>query len=494
MSDMAQATDSDELAFMSATDMIAQMRSGSLSPVEIVAAVLDRIERIEPLVNAMVTIRRTEALAEAQKAAEALRGAPERDGMPLLGLPVLVKDLEDTKGVRTTFGSKLFRDRIPDQDAPIWARLKAAGAILIGKTTTPEFGLHTVTESLLTGITNNPWDITRTTGGSSGGSAAAIAAGYGPLSTGSDGGGSIRVPSSLCGVVGLKASPGRIPMNSRLSAYESVSVVGPMTRTVADNALMLNVVAGPDPYDAISLPASDEDYAQAIRHASVRGLRVAYSPDLGSGPVDPEVAEVVRAAAQRFEVDLGANVEEVSLVLPDPIEYFTAWWGPQITVTYLDELLAAGDVADVHPVIVEFVDRVKSIGLYEYVRTQSQVRSRIHAAFADVFSKFDLLIWPTTSTVAYPHPGPIGGPLVVGGQPVRDSVLENQRLTEAISHGGYPAISIPAGFTRQGLPVGLQIAAGHFRDSAVLRAAAAYEAAAPWAHMRPSLAPLHTST
>lgn len=477
---------SSDLCFTSAVELAKLLRRRELSPVDLLKTVLERVDRIQPRINCFVTVCHEQALAAA-KAAEEILMRTSADKLPLLfGLPVSVKDLEDTAGVRTTYGSRHFADHVPDHDALIWARLKAHGAILLGKTTTPEFGMHSVTESLLTGTTKNPWDLGRTTGGSSGGAAAAVSAGLGPLATGSDGGGSIRVPSSFCGIVGLKASPGRIPFGGRNGAWEGVCVTGPMTRTVADCALMLDATAGPDSHDGIFLPAAGESYLAGLEQASVRGLRIGYCADLRSGPVDPEVSRVVAAAVARFETDLGAHVEPVELSLPDVFDYFVNWWGPSI-VLFHDKVLKPLGHPEYLPANLRWaLERGAKVNLRDYVRTQYETRTELHNAFADVFSRYDLLVWPTTPCVAFPHPGPAGGPVEIAGQPTREPVLENQRFTEAISHAGYPAISVPAGFTHDGLPVGLQIAAAHGCDRALLQAAAAFEAVAPWAAKRPT--------
>ncbi|NIE72959.1 amidase [Pantoea sp. Ap-967] len=484
---MNNATHDDDLCFTSAVELAQAIRKRDLSPVELLDAVLARMKRLDPKINCLVTIAEEQARHQAKHAEQVLMDTPV-DELPVLhGIPVTVKDLEDTAGVRTTYGSRNHAENVPTVDSPIWARMKAAGAILVAKTTTPEFGCHGITESLLTGITNNPWDVSRTTGGSSGGAAAAVASGFCPLATGSDGGGSIRVPSSFCGVVGLKPSVGRIAYNTYENAYESVVVVGPITRTVRDNALMLDVTAGEYPYDAIALPKPDINYLDVVRHASVKGLRIAYCPNLDNGPADPEVISVVERAAAKFERDLGATVEVVKLDLPDPVDYFKAWWGPEFYSIYEDNFLSFGKPENIPahlPIIAEWGAKL-DLAMYTKVRTE--VRSRIHTTFAEIFEKYDLLIWPTTPVVAFPHPGVAGGMTHVNGIPVREPLLDNQRFTEAVSHAGYPAISVPAGFTNLGLPVGLQIAARHGRDDSVLAAAAAFEQAAPWAAIRPCL-------
>lgn len=484
----ASSTESiDEICFTPAVDLSARIRRKELSPVEVMEALLDRIERVNPKLNAFVTLVGEEAVDGARRAEQELVDKPIEDLGALHGLPITVKDLTPTAGVRTTYGSVHYADYIPENDGLIWARLKDAGGILMGKTTTPEFGEHSVTESPLTGITNNPWDTGRTTGGSSGGAAASVAAGLGPLATGSDGGGSIRVPSSLCGTVGLKASLGRIPDATEISQFDTVSVVGPITRTVADNALMLNSIAGPNPDVVFSLLETDFDFLADIEGASVSGLRIAFSPDLGYPGVEPDVAAGLSKAAEVFEADLGAKVDSVELQLPDPFDYFIKWWGPYISLE-MNQMISEGhDLSESHPVMVEFVEQVKDMTAADHAYTELVERSALHQAFADVFRDHDLLIWPTTAMVAFPHPGEVGGPTEVGGRQSQTPTLENQRLTEAISHAGYPAITIPCGFNEDGMPIGLQIAACHGQDAAVLRAAAAFEEAHPWADLRPNL-------
>lgn len=478
-------TSDDDLCFTPAVEVAAAIRRRELSPVDVVDVVLARIERLQPRLNCFVTVIPEQARKAAAAAEKLVMSTAVEDLPPLHGVPVTVKDLEETAGVRTTFGSRHFADYVPTASAPIWERLSNAGAVLVGKTTTPEFGMAGVTESALTGITNNPWDTARTTGGSSGGAAAAVASGLAPLATGSDGGGSIRVPASMCGVVGLKASSGRIPFGGETTgAYETVTVTGPMTRTVADAALMLDVVAGPHPLDAVCL-LDDGKYLASLAGASLEGKRVAYSPDLGRGPVDPETARVVREAVGRLAADGGAHVEQVEISLPDPYDYFEKWWGPYMAQE-VDALIGEGMMlADFPAEIQRLYPKVSGMSARDFAYVQMVTRTRIFRTFADLFSRYDLLVWPTTPMPAFPHPGAVGGPAQIDGVPSRWPAVENQRLTEAIAHAGCPAITVPAGFTRDGMPVGLQIAAARGADSAVLQAAAAFESIAPWAHVRP---------
>ncbi len=469
----------DDLCFTPAVDLAAMLRSRELSPVELIQALLDRIERVNPVVNAFVTLRAEEALEEARAAERDFATRDVSELGALHGLPVNVKDLTPTAGVRTTFGHAAFKDYVPDEDGVIWARLKAAGAILLGKTATPAFGEHGITESEVHGVTNNPWDATRSVGGSSGGAAASVVSGMGPLSTGSDGGGSIRVPSALCGAVGLKASRGRIPFRGDGSPLETVVVVGPITRTVRDNALMLNVVAGPDPYEMFAIQETGTDYLAALEGASVAGLRVAYSPDLGSPVVAAEVREIVARAVAAFEDALGAHVDEIEIDLPDAVQYFKDWWSPQLVMGY-EDLDAMGVDITPDPAHKPFIEYALNMNATEYARVQFDTRDRLHRAFADVFLDHDLLLFPTTPIVAFPHPG-------AAASDIDGPVLLSQTYTEAIAHAGYPAITVPAGWTEGGLPVGLQIAGPHAADAAVLRAAAAFEEARPWADRRPPL-------
>ncbi|MGN6680267.1 MAG: amidase [Streptosporangiaceae bacterium] len=486
MAQTLRTAEIDELCFTPAVELRALLRRGQLSSRELVGALLDRIERVNPAVNAFVTLLGEKALEQAGLADELAAKAGGAELGALHGIPVTVKDLTPTAGVRTTFGHPAFRDHVPEEDGVMWARLKAAGAILLGKTATPPFGGGSTTESEVHGVTGNPWDLARTAGGSSGGAAASVAAGMGPLATGSDGGGSIRVPSALCGVVGLKASRGRIPFGGDGSPLEQVCVVGPITRTVRDNAMMLNVVAGPDPFEMFAIQETGVDYLAALEGASVAGLRIAYSPDLGAPPIEPEVREIVRQAASAFAIDLGAHVDEIAINLPDVFDYFAAWWGPQDAMLTEDLKAPGGDV-DPDPQHQPLLDKAYAMSAVDFARVQFEQREVLHRAFAEVFVDHDLLVWPTTPMAAYPHPGEARGPVTVDGQQARLPGLQNQRYTEAIAHAGYPAITVPAGWTADGLPVGLQIAGHHAADAAVLKAAAAFEDARPWATRRPAL-------
>jgi aspartyl-tRNA(Asn)/glutamyl-tRNA(Gln) amidotransferase subunit A len=292
---------SSDLAFTPATELAALIRARKLSPVELTRAVLDRIERLNPIVNAFCTVTPDVALAAAREAEQAVMKGEVRG--PLHGVPFSIKDLHYTKGIRTMSGSFIFERRVPDVDPPVVRRLKQAGGVMLGKTTTPEFGWKGLGDCPMTGITRNPWNTAMTTGGSSAGAGAATAAGLGPIHQGSDGAGSIRIPSGFCGIFGLKPSYGRVPMWP-ISNNDYASHMGPMTRTVTDAAAMLSIMAGPDDWDRTSLEARPDDYVGKL-DAGITGLRVAFSPDLGGFPVDAEVAALVRT---RFAHSTGSAV------------------------------------------------------------------------------------------------------------------------------------------------------------------------------------------
>src|SRR5256712_4212541 len=312
---------SADFCFTPATELARLIRARQISPVELTRAVLERVERLNPIVNAFCTVTADVALAAAREAEQAVMKGQVRG--PLHGLPFSIKDLHLTKGVRTMSGSSIFEHRVPDVDPPVVRGLRQAGGVMLGKTTTPEFGWKGLGDSPLTGISRNPWNPGMTTGGASAGAGAATAAGFGPIRQGSDGAGSIRIPSGFCGIYGLKPSFGRVPMWPT-SNNDYASHLGPMTRTVADAALMLSVMAGPDDWDRTSLEAVPDDYVEKL-DAGIKGLKVAFSTDLGGFPVDAEVAAVVKQAVRAFE-DLGCVVEEVKPTFADSHDLIRCLW------------------------------------------------------------------------------------------------------------------------------------------------------------------------
>jgi aspartyl-tRNA(Asn)/glutamyl-tRNA(Gln) amidotransferase subunit A len=464
------------LAWLSATELTGLIRKKTVSPVEVVDAVLERIAAVNPRLNAFVTTTDEQARRDAKTAERALMRRSARLG-PLHGVPFSVKDLVVTRGVRTTFGTPLYRDNVPTEDAPIVERMKAAGGIMLGKTNTPAFGWLGATHNLVFGITRNPWNLERTPGGSSGGASAAAAAGLGPLHIGTDGGGSIRIPASCAGIFGHKPSYGRIPIYPVSGAW-SLSHVGPLTRTVADAALMLTVCAGPDERDQYSLPGSPVDYVKALR-GSVRGLRVAYADDLGfADAVDPEVRAICAKAARTFR-ELGCRLEVVQPGWPSPRDA----WG---------EIFCGGIATRMAP----FVDRRSEIepGLYRLIEsTLKNPPTKYVQAWFDrlawwshpraLFETYDLLLTPTIACP--PFAVGLDNPTEIAGKPVEPYAWIP--FTYPFNMTGQPASSVPCGFTRDGLPIGLQIVGRRFDDVTVLRASAAFERARPWAPHRPAL-------
>src|SRR5262245_1993133 len=466
----------NELCWLSASELGALYRKKKLSPVEVTDAVQARIGKLNPALNAFVTLTDDAARREAKAAERALGRRSARLG-PLHGVPFSVKDLVITAGVRTTFGTPLYRDNVPTEDAPMVSRMKAAGAIMLGKTNTPTFGWIGATHNLLFGITRNPWNPTVTPGGSSGGASAAAAAGLGPLHVGTDGGGSIRIPASCAGIFGFKPSFGRIAIYPFSGAW-SVSHIGPMTRTVADAALMMNATAGPDERDQFSLPAERVDYVAALR-GSLKGLRVAYSDDLGfADAVDSEVRAICARAARAFR-ELGCRVEEVSPAWPSPREPWGVIFCGGIA-TRMASFLNRRDEID--PGLVHLIEDYLKSGPTRYVQAWFDRLAWWQHPRA-FFEKYDLLLTPTIACP--PFAVGLDNPTEIGGKAV--SAYAWIPFTYPFNLTGQPASSVPCGFTRAGFPVGLQIVGRRFDDTGVLRASAAFERAHPWRHHRPPL-------
>jgi aspartyl-tRNA(Asn)/glutamyl-tRNA(Gln) amidotransferase subunit A len=462
-----------DIAYASAAALIDLYRRGALSPVEAAEILIARLDRLQPRLNAFCLVDRDGALAAARESERRWRtGAAVR---PLEGVPVTIKDLFLMRGFPTLRGSRLV-DPADDwsEDAPAVERLRAAGAVILGKTTTPEFGWKALGDSPLYGITRNPWGPARTPGGSSAGAAAACAAGIGPLHLGSDGAGSIRIPSAFTGVFGLKPSYGRVPQYPP-STMSSLSHAGPMTRNVADAVLMLNVLAGPDPRDPTCLPPEERDYREGL-DAGVAGWRVAFSPDLGYAAVDPEIAAAVAAAARQFEA-LGARVEEVGTIFPSPREALLTLWAagsarnlaayPREKWALLDPGLAA---------LAAEGERIRAV---DYVEADF-ARLPLARRMAEFHQTYDLLLTPMMPVPALPV-----------GQDLNDPARERQWVdwspfSYPFNLTRQPAASIPCGLTSAGLPIGLQIVGPLYADDRVLRAAHAFETTQP--ARRPPLA------
>jgi aspartyl-tRNA(Asn)/glutamyl-tRNA(Gln) amidotransferase subunit A len=465
-------------AMLSAAELRRLYRTRKLSPVETTRAVLDRIERFDPEVNAFCLVDEDRALAAARES-EARWGKGAPCGL-LDGVPTTIKDLVLTRDWPTLRGSlAIARDQPWQEDAPATARLREHGAVLIGKTTTPEFGWKAVTDCALTGITRNPWDTSKTPGGSSGGAAVAAALGMGVLHVGSDGGGSIRIPAGFTGIFGLKPSFGRVPAYPA-SPFGTVSHIGPMTRTVSDAALMLDVLALPDSRDWFALPYDGRDYRIGIEDC-IRGLRIAFSPTLGFAEVEAEPAELVAGAAGVF-VELGANLEQVDSVMPDPIDIFEAHW--YVGAANLLRGFSAEQRAKMDQGLQEIMEAGARIGLMDYM-TAVRRRAELGAAMRRFHETYDLLLTPTLPLAAFEagqeKPDPARQPRWINWAPFSNPFNLTQQ----------PAASVPCGLTVAGLPVGLQIVGPMHADALVLRAARAFEAARPWpmpdAPRRPSM-------
>ncbi len=470
---------SADLCFTPATELAALIRHKALSPVELTEAILARIEQLNGWLGAYCTVTAEQARVDARAAEDAVM----REDIlgPLHGIPISVKDLTYTKGVRTTRGSRLWADYVPDEDAPVVERIKAAGAIILGKTNTPEVGWKGDSDNPLFGPTYTPWDTTRTltAGGSSGGAGAAVAAGLGPLALGTDGAGSIRIPASFCGIVGLKQQLWRVPTYPA-STVETVAHTGPMARTVRDAALLLNVIAGPDERDRLSLPAIDTDWLVACEGGLV-GLRVAWSPDLGYAAVDPEVAEITARAAQRFADDLGCILEEANPGFADPGRAGRIIFYGGVAANFVDlppERRALLD-PNLLRAIAEEADGLTAI---DYIKANS-TRQAVWESLRRFFGSYDLLLTPTIAVP--PFQAGTEGPPEVNGRAVER--LGWTPFSYPFNLSGNPAITIPAGFTAAGLPVGLQIVGRRFDEATVLRAAACFESIQPWAHLRPEI-------
>ncbi len=458
---------SEELIYLSAVELVARYAKGDLSPVEVTEAVLTRIDAVDGTLNAFRLVDSEAAMAEA-RASEARWRRAEPKGL-VDGVPTSIKDLMATKGWSTLRGSLTTDAEGPwDVDAPCVERLREHGAILLGKTTTPEFGWKGLGDSPLTGTTRNPWNPAKTPGGSSAGAAAAVTSGMCALAIGSDGGGSIRIPSAFSGCFGIKANFGRVP-SWPASAMGTLSHTGPLTRTVEDAGLMLNVIAEPDPRDWSALPYREIDFTASLE-AGVRDLKIAFSPALGHARVDPDVARLVADAAESFE-EMGAVVEEVDPGFEDPTEIFrTLWWVGAAGAfgAYGDEKIALMD-----PELREIIAEGSQITAAEaHVAAARRFDLGMHMRL--FHQNYDLLLTPALAVAAFDV-----GRLHPADRRRVGYWLEWTPFSYPFNLTQQPACSIPCGFTPEGLPVGLQIVADNFREDLVLRAAAAYQAARP---------------
>jgi Asp-tRNA(Asn)/Glu-tRNA(Gln) amidotransferase A subunit family amidase len=469
-----------DLCYTPAAELGRLIRAKKLSPVELTDAVLARIERLNPTLNAYLTVTADHA-RELARASEARAKRGELRG-PLDGIPYSIKDLEPTAGIRTTYGSKFFEANVPTEDGAVAARLRATGGVLLGKTNTPHFGYKDMCDNLIGPPCRNPWKLDRTSGASSGGAGAAVAAGLGPLAHGSDGSGSIRIPSALCGIFGLKPSFARVPYWPSADLWAARSHNGPMTRTVRDAALLLQAMAGPDPRDPLSIDAPPPDFLAAC-DGDLKGMRVGWSLDLGFAAVDPEVAEITARAARRFG-ELGGDIEDAKIDWGNPYEFHKIIYSVNVAARNYERAFARPDW--IEPTLMRMILDAGKVSAIEHAKAllaRTALAERVRATF----ERYDLLLTPQMPVAAWPaDPGPFEGLADLGGKPAH-AIFDRVPFMYPFNLTGYPAASVPCGFTRETLPVGLQIVGRWHRETDVFRAAACFEALQPWAGIRPPL-------
>ncbi len=470
----------DTLPWLPATEIATRIRDGRLSPTDYIDAILGRIEQLQPTLNCFATVT-AEAAREAAANLEASlkRGDPVG---PLAGVAINIKDLFDTAGIRTAHGSAVFEHHVPKRDNVLVQRLKKAGAILVGKSTTPEFGHKGITDSPVFGITRNPWDTRFAAGGSSGGAAAAVAAGLGPLGLGTDGAGSIRIPAATCGVVGLKPTLGLVPFEQAGDAFANYGYAGPLTRTVADAALMMQVIQGPAASDPWTRQHAPLDFSLPSTPMRLTGLRVGHIARMANSRVDPDAAAAT-ARMMNLLRDEGAVVEDCNDVIdwvdgPGRIVYMAgqaAGYGP-----YEAEW---GERMD--PSIRRFIAEGRGFSAVE-LRQAQFARTRLYRAVEALFDRYDLLISPTLPTPGLPADFQVGIDEVTIGDWKTTSTRQGwSALVYPFNLTGHPALTVPAGFAGSGLPIGVQLVGRWWSDPALLGVGAVIEKLAPWGHHRP---------
>jgi amidase len=467
-----------DLCWTPAAELVSLIRRRKVSPLEVMRAVLERIDKVNPPLNAYCTVAAEQALEAARKATAAVGRRSATLGA-LHGVPVSIKDLTPTRGIRTTWGSKIYEHHVPEEDGLIVERLKAAGAIVVGKTNTPEFGAGANTFNAVFGPTRNPWNPALTCGGSTGGGGVALATGMAPLAQGSDLGGSLRLPAAFCGVVGFRTTPGCVPVFPRTTAWNNYSVEGPMARTVADTALMLSTIAGQDARVPISYPVDPRALLAAVRKPSVKGLRIAWGGDLGITPLDDEVRRVTESTLAVFR-KLGARVESARPAFDEVDEIVRTSRGFMMVAAHADKLGQWKPLMQEN--LVKNIEQGLTLTASEIAHGE-RLRTNLFHRVRQFMERYDLILTPTTPVPPFPLEYR-SGPPAINGVPMKH-YIQWALLTYAFTVINAPAISVPAGLTKERLPVGLQIA-GRWRDEVtVLRAAAAFEQAQPWAQLRP---------
>ncbi|MFX0003290.1 MAG: amidase [Promethearchaeota archaeon] len=466
----------EDICFMSACDMKDVIMRQELTSQEITETIIERIEKINPIINAYCTPTFDLAREMAQKADQAVKNS-EKLGL-LHGIPTSIKDLFLTKGIRTTFGSMIYEHNIPEDDEVVVKRLKEAGIVLLGKTNTPEFGYAGVTHNFIFGKSRNPWNTDRIPGGSSGGGAAVVASGLGPLALGNDGGGSIRIPAACCGVFGHKPSLGRVPVFPRIELHaESYVHIGPLVRYVKDAALMLDAMKGPHDGDRYSLPDDKTSYLDNISNKPDK-LKIGYSLDLGYAKIiDPDIEKSIINSSEKFE-KLGWSVENVKLKIKKPNTAFYTFYTADYAFDLKSKLKDWRDKID--PELIKMVDAGFGYTSFDVMRAMSQ-RTKLYETFYEYFKNYDILITPT---IAIP-PFELGimYPPKINGKNVSPTAW--MPFTFPFNFTGHPASSIPCGWTNEGLPIGMQIVGNRFNDLLVLQVSQAFEEIAPWQEKRP---------
>ncbi|MFX0060098.1 MAG: amidase [Candidatus Hodarchaeota archaeon] len=466
----------EDICFMSAYDMREAIKSQELTSQEITETIIERIERINPLINAYCTPTFDLAREMAKKADEAVKKGGK---LPLLnGIPTSIKDLVMIKGIRTTFGSKIYENFIPEEDEEVIKRLKSAGSVFLGKTNTPEFGHVTVTFNLIFGETKNPWNLKRTSGGSSGGAGAAVASGISPLALGSDGGGSIRVPSSLCGIFGFKPTYGRVPKYPRIGLeFYTMDHYGPMTRFVKDAALMLDVMKGPHIGDRQSLPKENINYIDTIDEKPSK-LKIGYSLSLGlAKALDPEVERAVLNSIHKFE-NFGWTTEEVNIKMRKAENAFYTFATVGTAYDFKNKLDEWRD--KITPGLVKQIEVALPMTAMNLQLALSQ-RLACDEEMYKFFKNYDILITPTTAIPAF-ELGSVG-PSKIGDKTISHSGW--YPFTYPFNLTQTPAASIPCGWSSEDLPIGMQLVGKRYHESTVLQVSKAFEEIAPWQDKRP---------
>ena len=468
---------SNDLCFLGACEQEQLIRSKKISVTQLITAHLDQVERFNPKLNAIVTLTAESAL-QAAKEADAQLARQDAIGT-LHGLPVAHKDLFLTKGVKTTFGSPIYKDNIPQVDSLPVERQKNAGAISLGKTNTPEFGAGSQTFNSVFGTTLNPYDLTKTCGGSSGGGAVALATGMVALADGTDLGGSLRNPANFCNLVGFRPSVGRVPTWPEQLGWYTMSVAGPMARSVEDLALMMSVLSGPDDRSPIALDTPGTIFTSPLQR-NFKGCRVAYSEDLGGLPLEPEVRTVMRAAREVFE-RLGCEVVDAEIDLSEAGEIFMLWraWRTELRIAPL----LASHKDQLKDTVIWNAEQGLDLTGPQLARAEAK-RTEIYHRMREFMNTYEFFILPVNQVV--PFSVDLDYPREINGVKM-NTYIDWQKTAYFISAMGNPAISVPAGFTDSGLPVGVQIVGGHRQDLAVLQMAYAFEQATQFGLKRPSI-------